>query len=70
MTLRDVKKWTTQPFLVELNLSANQDMLAKQVGSITLKDIDEDEVLLIRKNSPPRVLRESKGRKEVVGIAR
>ncbi|GJN25187.1 hypothetical protein PR202_gb12983 [Eleusine coracana subsp. coracana] len=56
-----VRGWPTQPTLVELeNLLANQEALAKQMGNITLKESDEEEVLFIRKKGPPRGQGEAK----------
>lgn len=50
-----VRGWPTQPTLVELeNLLANQKALAKQMGSITLKERDKEEALFIRRKGPPR----------------
>ena len=51
-----MRGWTTQPSLVELeNLLANQEALAKEMGSITLKETVEEEALFIkRKKSPLR----------------
>ncbi|GJN24066.1 hypothetical protein PR202_gb11779 [Eleusine coracana subsp. coracana] len=56
-----VRRWPTQPTLVELeNLLANQEALAKQMGSITLKENDEVEALFIRKKGPLRGRGETK----------
>ncbi|PNT65456.1 uncharacterized protein LOC112272327 [Brachypodium distachyon] len=51
-----VMGWPTQPSVVELeNLLANQEELAKQMGSITFKERDgEDALFTYRKKSPLR----------------
>ena len=51
--LAAVSRWPTQPSLVELeNLLANQEAFAKQMGSITLEEKDEEEALFIKKKGP------------------
>ncbi|GJN13125.1 hypothetical protein PR202_ga31462 [Eleusine coracana subsp. coracana] len=56
-----VRYWPMQSTLVELeNLLANQEALAKQMGSITLNENDEEEALFIRKKGPPRGQGEAK----------
>ncbi|GJN30988.1 hypothetical protein PR202_gb19339 [Eleusine coracana subsp. coracana] len=56
-----MRGWPTQPTLVELeNLLANQEALAKQMCSITLKENDEEEALFIRKKGPLRGRGEAK----------
>ena len=63
--LAAVSGWPTQPSLVELeNLLANQEALAKRMGSITLEEKDEEEALFIRKKGPLRSRGEAKKAKE------
>ena len=63
--LAAVSGWPTQPSLVELeNLLANQEALAKRMGSITLEEKDEEEAVFIRKKGPLRSRGEAKEVKE------
>ena len=49
------ERMAIQLFLVELvNPLANQEALAKRMGSITLEEKDEEEALFIRKKGPLR----------------
>jgi len=49
-----IRGWPTQPSLVELeNLLANQEELAKKMGTITIKE-QEETLFTSKKKGPPR----------------